>query len=193
MMETWALALLIVAAVVLTYLVAKTLVKVWARATYKRLLKQPQTEIDIDAFVGYDRNPVGAIKCVLVHKLQLGHRRASNKPIPIETIESTHVPGLRISRKRGSTTSTTGSDNATTTKAPVDVEKLIAESEKTPIVIATIRMGFGHHRLAYSVSSWAIQSGHPTIFHDLLSIKSGTLFDVSGFFVPTLTILIPDF
>jgi hypothetical protein len=46
---------------------------------------------------------------------------------------------------------------------------------KTPIIILTTRMGFGHHRLAYSTASWAIHSGHPTIFHDFMGIKSSTV------------------
>jgi hypothetical protein len=55
------------------------------------------------------------------------------------------------------------------------LDEFLAEhsnSDKKPIVIATIRMGFGHHRIAYSAASWAIKNGHPTIFHDLLNIHS---------------------
>ena len=30
------------------------------------------------------------------------------------------------------------------------------------IVVGTIRMGFGHHRIAYAASSWAVHTGKPT-------------------------------
>ena len=33
-------------------------------------------------------------------------------------------------------------------------------------------MGFGHHRIAYAASSWALGSGKATYFHDLLNIDS---------------------
>ena len=39
-------------------------------------------------------------------------------------------------------------------------------------MVGTIRMGFGHHRIAYAASSWALASGKATYFHDLLNIES---------------------
>jgi len=49
------------------------------------------------------------------------------------------------------------------------------------LVIGTIRMGFGHHRIAYAAASWGVKSGSSkdeaafpsgVYFHDLLSIES---------------------
>lgn len=168
-MESWALALVIIAAVFASYFVLKNVLKTWAVGAYRRILKNPATECDIDGFVGYEKNPVSALKCVLAHKIQIGNRKASLDPISLESVESPHVAGLRVSRKLGTDVST---DEDGSTSPAISIDQLISESEKTPIVIATIRMGFGHHRLAYSTASWAIQTGHPTIFHDLLSIKS---------------------
>jgi hypothetical protein len=37
------------------------------------------------------------------------------------------------------------------------------------LIVGTIRMGFGHHRIAYAASSWGIASGRTTYFHDLLN------------------------
>jgi len=39
-------------------------------------------------------------------------------------------------------------------------------------VVGTIRMGFGHHRIAYATASWGVASGRTTYFHDLLNIDS---------------------
>jgi hypothetical protein len=135
------------------------ILQVWAAGAYKNILQNPSTDCDIDTFVGA-QNPVSALKVVLAHKIQIGSRLASSDAIPLEVISSPHVEGLRVCRKLS------GSD-------AVSVDQLLQESDKKPIVIATIRMGFGHHRLAYSAASWALQTGHTTIFHDLLSIESG--------------------
>jgi len=162
MLQSWALALIIVAALIVGFWLLRTLVQIWAAAAYRKILQNPATECDIDVFVG-SKHPVSAVKCVLAQKIQIGSRQASSDAIPLQVASSPHVEGLRVSRKL------VGNDNDS-----MSMEQLIQESDKTPIVIATIRMGFGHHRLAYSAASWALQTGHPTIFHDLLSIESGT-------------------
>ena len=161
-METWALALLVVASALVSLYLLFKLLQVWAAGAYQNILQNPSTDCDIDAFVG-PQNPVSALKVVLMQHIQIGSRQASSDAIPLEVVSSPHVEGLRVSRKLS------GNNN----NGAVSVGQLIQESDKTPIVIATIRMGFGHHRLAYSTASWALQSGHPTIFHDLLSIESG--------------------
>ena len=159
-METWALALLVVASALVALYVLFKVLQVWAGGAYQNILQNPSTDCDIDAFVGV-KNPVSALKVVLAQRIQIGNRQASSDAIPLEVVSSPHVEGLRVSRKFSG-------------NEAVAIDQLIQESEKTPIVIATIRMGFGHHRLAYSTASWALQSGHPTIFHDLHSIESGT-------------------
>jgi len=166
MLQSWALALIIVAALIVGFWLLRTLVQIWAAAAYRKILQNPATECDIDVFVG-SKHPVSAVKCVLAQKIQIGSRQASSDAIPLEVASSPHVEGLRVSRKL------VGNDNNNDDDDAISVEQLIQESDKTPIVIATIRMGFGHHRLAYSAASWALQTGHPTVFHDLLSIESG--------------------
>lgn len=52
------------------------------------------------------------------------------------------------------------------------------DSEETsslpPVIVGTIRMGFGHHRIAYAAASWGLNSdeGRETWFHDFLNIDS---------------------
>lgn len=48
----------------------------------------------------------------------------------------------------------------------------IRSSRGGTIFVGTIRMGFGHHRIAYAASSWGLDAGMATYFHDLLNIKS---------------------
>jgi hypothetical protein len=166
-LEPWAIALIVLAGIVVGGYLMLQLLRVWAKGVYNRLQKESKTACDIDAFVDVQRNPVHALKVVLVYKFQLGNRTASTDPIPLECSPSPHVDGLQVSRRSGTTNTESDKD-----KVVVPLEQILAETEKPPIVIATIRMGFGHHRLAYSAASWALQAGHVAIFHDLLNIES---------------------
>jgi len=40
------------------------------------------------------------------------------------------------------------------------------------LIVGTVRMGFGHHRIARSVYTWSQALGHTTFLHDLLAIES---------------------
>lgn len=161
-MESWALALIIIGGVLLGLFILQQLFKAYTKSYYKWILTHPSTQCDIDAFVEPTASPIDTVKVWFIHKIQLGNRVASNKAIPLEIYESDHVPGLFVSRKLATKTSGTSYSD------------FVAAQSQKPIVVATIRMGFGHHRLAYSAASWALQTGRPTIFHDLLSIESGT-------------------
>jgi hypothetical protein len=163
-LEPWHLALVIIGGIIGALGFLYIVLVLWAQGSYVSIKKSLGTALDIDAFVGGDY-PVKSVKCVLAHKLRLGNREPSLEAIPLECFDSPHVTGLKVSRKSGTPAS---ADN----KNVVPLDQILSESRKTPIVIATIRMGFGHHRLAYSAASWALQSGHPTIFHDLLNITS---------------------
>jgi hypothetical protein len=170
-MEAWIIAVICLVAFIVIVAFCAVAVKAWAQAAYDYILKNPQTQCDIDAFVGPD-NPVSKVKVAIAHKLQIGARTAQTTPIALELFDSPHVPGLKVSRKAGDPPPANSGIAATTI---VSLEDYLEAGNK-PVVIATIRMGFGHHRVAYSAASWALKNGHPTIFHDLLNIKSGTLF-----------------
>ena len=200
-MESWAIALIAVGATIVGLYLLKVWIQVWARGAYTTLkMQHPQSHCDIDAFVNNHKttNPVNAVKCVLSHHIQIGSSRKKlrgDSAIPLEFYESSHVPGLYVSQRRRGVDD--GMDHATvkpkkgasTAAAAAAPTKTYAwndlmsgnasstnTSNKSPIVVCTIRMGFGHHRLAYSVSSWAMSTGRTTIFHDLLNIDSRTYF-----------------
>jgi hypothetical protein len=201
-MESWALVLIVIAAIIVVGYVGKVWIQIWARHKYQTLkVQSPISHCDIDTFVNNHKvqNPVNAVKCVLSHQIQIGNHMkhlSKDKPIPLEFYESSHVPGLYVSQRQGGTR--TGTKTTTTATATTyDWDTLLAKSSSSststtaastsssssstntttlPIVVCTIRMGFGHHRLAYSVSSWAMSTGRTTIFHDLLNIDSRTLF-----------------
>jgi hypothetical protein len=174
-METWALALLIIAVVLVNLYALRRCIQLWARRAYRRMKQSPPSSCDIDAFVNIQTNPVNAVKCVLAHQLQIGRQfQGTSAPIPLEFQKSPHVPGLYVSRRRGSSAAPSSTEACPLTQVFANMNKNASPVEALPIVVCTIRMGFGHHRLAYSVSSWALSTGHPTIFHDLLSIDSRT-------------------
>ena len=93
--------------------------------------------------------------CIL-HRLNVGNHTPSLVPLKLAEATSPFVPGLRV-------TSRQGSDPAA---------KPFAPPASGSIVVGTIRMGFGHHRIAYAATSWGLASGKATYFHDLLNIDS---------------------
>lgn len=141
------------------------LVGIWAKGEYERLKNNPKTECDVDAHVT-DKNPVDPIKVVFAARAQLGSAVASPETIPLEMFSSPFIKGLNVVRRQGQTTPA----NATGVQQLDDFLK--GAGSKKPVVVMTIRMGFGHHRLAYSTVSWALGMGYPTVFHDMLNIES---------------------
>ena len=177
-MEEWWIRVLLLAMIglALVGMALNVLAQWWGSSAYKAILESPKTECDIDAFVGH-KNPVSSFKVAAAHRLRMGWRQARTVPIPLECTPSPHVKGLYVSRnatKEGGQKS----DDAAAIPLQNLLPRLTAEGtidktdSKKTIVVATIRMGFGHHRLAYSACSWAIAKGYTTIFHDLLNISS---------------------
>jgi hypothetical protein len=167
----------IVVGVVTLYLALKTVLKAWGTFTYDTLMKKYSTvsNCNIDEFCG-PSNPPNKFKVMLVHKLRVGGRTPSTTPIELECVKSEHVDGLWVSQAKGT-------KSTATTKPATPLEELIPrktkegfmdkrDKNKQTVVVATIRMGFGHHRLAYSACSWALSKGYTTIFHDLIHIES---------------------
>eukprot|EP00962_Isochrysis_galbana_P016021 scaffold4577_cov135-Isochrysis_galbana.AAC.9 len=92
---------------------------------------------------------------VLLHYLNVGsHRADKTSMLTLEDAPSPFVPNLRV-------TSRAGTRDGGSPFAPSNA-----------IVVATIRMGFGHHRIAYAATSWALATNRSTYFHDLLNIDS---------------------
>jgi hypothetical protein len=152
----------IVTTILATFMALYYLLDVWASNYYYECKQNPPSNCDIDKFVPTKANKM---KCAMMHKVQIGNRQARETPIALECTPSPFVDGLLVSRGVV--------DNATDhPMALTDVLDNAKRSNKPTVVVATIRMGFGHHRLAYSACSWALESGHTTIFHDLLNIKS---------------------
>lgn len=151
--------------------ILKVALKAWATAAYATLKATSPSQCDIDEFVG-PSNPVNPIKVMVVHALRVGKRQPSTQPIELECIKSTHVEGLWVSQAKGSSSSTATPLEQLIPRKTQEGFMDKRDKNKQTVVVATIRMGFGHHRLAYSACSWALSKGYTTIFHDLINIES---------------------
>jgi hypothetical protein len=171
--HTWgALVATLLVGCLTMFMLLKAALRSWAVAAYQTLKATSPSQCDIDAFVG-PTNPLNPIKVMLVHKLRVGSRKPSTQPIELECIKSKHVDGLWVSQAKGtSSESAVPLDQLVPKKTPEGFMDKRDKPKSQTVVVATIRMGFGHHRLAYSACSWAMSKGYTTIFHDLINIES---------------------
>jgi len=153
------------------------LLQAWAEKAYDFYLNDPPSNCDIDAFVStsdYNSNPPKKLKVCFMHKVQcrgMKGRTARTAPMELECTKSPHVEGLYVSRQAASEGGSASPEGAIPIEKVLEV-KQPGHKNKPPVIVATIRMGFGHHRIAYSACSWAMERGHTTIFHDFLNIES---------------------
>lgn len=111
------------------------------------------------AYVGEPSPPLKSrAKVVLMHSFNVGRHAASAEPHALAEVVSPHMPGLHVTLRAGT--------------PAASAAKPCAATPVSSLVVGTIRMGFGHHRIAYATASWGVESSHRTYFHDLLSIES---------------------
>ena len=177
--EVYGDVLIIIAIVIAGLFVFKFILTQYAKSRYNFMLTHPSTPLDVDGFVNIVKNAPSYIKIWFLCKLSFGSRTPSTEHVKLASVESSHVSGLQVTEraeKRSGSKKTPSTD-----ASPVVIEK----SSAAPLVIGTIRMGFGHHRIAYAACSWALHadedmgtsptkknSTRTTYFHDLLNIDS---------------------
>lgn len=165
-LDSYAVSLIILASILVGLYILWRLVLLYATKSYKKLVAK--NAVSVDDFVGQPNpSPTSCLKVVAINHMNLGTRTASREGLELTASESDKVPGLMITRRKTSASSSPPQDSVVNdTSKPV------------PIVIGTIRMGFGHHRIAYAASSWALESSktaksnRKTYFHDFLNIDS---------------------
>ena len=182
-LEPWQTALIALAVVFVGLFVIIQLARLYAKRIYHKWLHTPvATPLDVDSFVNSSVNPPKYLKIAVLQRLSVGDRKATNEVIELSSYDSTHLPGLQITQRAQPRP---GSNKTFETKcSPIK----ISSDLPAPLVIGTIRMGFGHHRIAYATCSWAIHAdkdhaalssttaktpaARTTYFHDLLNIDS---------------------
>lgn len=93
-------------------------------------------------------------------------------PIPLEATTSPFVDKLKVNHDAASASALSVRGGETGSAGGGTPRLAIRPSRDGTVFVGTIRMGFGHHRIAYSASSWGLDAGMSTYFHDLLNIKS---------------------
>ena len=93
---------------------------------------------------------------MLLNYLNVGSHKISNVEVKLAAAPSPFVKDLLVTSKAGTR----------------EGSKPLAPGKNGGLVVGTIRMGFGHHRIAYAATSWGVASGRTTYFHDLLNIDS---------------------
>jgi len=177
--ESWGDVLIIILIVLVGLFILKVLFTSYAKSSYHNRLKNPSTPLDVDGFVDIAKNAPKYIKVWFLCKLSFGDRKPSEETVKLASVESTHVPGLQVTERAEERKGSKIQSSANAKPLKID------PAAPTPLVIGTIRMGFGHHRIAYAACSWAVHAdadsgsspnkkstGRTTYFHDLLNVDS---------------------
>lgn len=94
-------------------------------------------------------------------------------PVELEAMPSSYVDKLKVNHDSASAAAISLRGGRTGGGAGGGAPRLaIRSSRGGTVFVGTIRMGFGHHRIAYAASSWGLDAGMGTYFHDLLNINS---------------------
>ncbi len=103
-------------------------------------------------FFGQQPSATERLKGSLAARLTLGGLKAdASRAIPLRAHDFEEVPGLRVFRMG---------------------ESEPFEPAEDELLVGTVRMGFGHHRIAYAVYTWALALDKRPLLHDLLDIES---------------------
>lgn len=112
------------------------------------------TALDVDTYMNAEPSLMDRAFVALTHAMSAG-RYEKSPPVQLSAEPSQFMPGLKVNVARTDALGT-----------------LTMESPKTAITIGSIRMGFGHHRIAYAATSWALAEDGETYFHDLLATNA---------------------
>ena len=130
-------------------------VAIYAKREYRSIIASHN--VTVDEWTHSSPSTMEMVQAVIAFKLASRYNK-SDKAYSIATRESSNVKGL-----------------LTTRRAP-EGESPKSDNTKPPLVIGTIRMGFGHQRIAHGVASWALdacqQDDRDVYFHDIVNINS---------------------
>jgi len=153
MLKGWQIFLIVFAGILALIWVLYQLVLMWATRAYARMVEN--NTLSVDDFVAEHPSPHSCFKCVVLHYFNVGSKVPSEEVLDLRVEESDKVEGLKVTYR---------SDVKAT-----DANK----NKKPPLIVGTIRMGFGHHRIAYAATSWGLNDASRDVyFHDLLNIES---------------------
>mmetsp|Transcript_14584 Transcript_14584/g.29570 ORF Transcript_14584/g.29570 Transcript_14584/m.29570 type:complete len:551 (+) Transcript_14584:197-1849(+) len=105
------------------------------------------------------------LQCVLLHVTTKWTRHLHKTPYALVAEPHKYIPGLKPTRAA----------RKNEVSNIVNKDKSNKASPPPPLVIGTIRMGFGHHRISYAVASYVLQEENDdnrreVYFHDIATI-----------------------
>ena len=156
-MDILTMALVALASVAVGIFLIWKLLLLAAPGWYSKMIEG--NHVSVDDFVGGPPSAKSALKSVLMNWLSVGSRVAKREGYDLKTEDSDKVPGLKVTSRDEKGTKSNGG------------------AGKPPVIVGTIRMGFGHHRIAYAATSWGLGGDvackdRDTWFHDFLNIES---------------------
>jgi hypothetical protein len=158
-LEGWQIFLIVLAGILALLFIAYQCILCWATRAYAKMVEH--NTISVDDFVNEHPTPSQCLKCVLLNRFNVGKKIPSTEILELRVEESDKVDGLKVTFR---------SDVSTKQESAAAKN---AGTKKPPLVVGTIRMGFGHHRIAYAATSWGLgDASRDVYFHDLLNIES---------------------
>eukprot|EP00611_Tribonema_gayanum_P027828 TRINITY_DN6996_c0_g1_i1.p1 TRINITY_DN6996_c0_g1~~TRINITY_DN6996_c0_g1_i1.p1 ORF type:complete len:416 (-),score=131.69 TRINITY_DN6996_c0_g1_i1:965-2113(-) len=115
------------------------------------------TAVDADMFSGSTPTLSDRLSVSLTHRITSGSISKSD-PIELSATPSPYIDNLL------NTSVLKGNDAQPLTIDPA--------ADPPSVIVGSIRMGFGHHRIARAAATWGAGTGLATYFHDFLAIDS---------------------
>ena len=128
LLSTGAKAALISCAVVIAFVfVVWRCLLIWARRAYSRMIAA--NTISVDSFVQSKPSASSCLKCVLMHRFNVGSKKPNYKGLELTATKSDKVDGLIVTKKAGPQDKTLQSSNSTSA----------TKNKPPPLVVGTIR------------------------------------------------------
>jgi len=165
-LQPWYTAVIIILSIILFFYLLFRLALLLAPSLYQKMIAE--NTISVDDFVKSKPSPRSALKSWAMNRMSVGSRKAKkdvSEGYPLSVVDSDKVDGIKVTSRSSSGTS-------------ASISNVDDGSKPMPIVVGTIRMGFGHHRIAYAATSWGVggegnlSKERETWFHDFLNIES---------------------
>mmetsp|Transcript_34449 Transcript_34449/g.90938 ORF Transcript_34449/g.90938 Transcript_34449/m.90938 type:complete len:542 (+) Transcript_34449:94-1719(+) len=141
----------------------------------------------VEKYFGIPASCQDNAKVCLQMKMAYGstHNMDTNRVIPLVPRPSPYVKGMQVYLPVDDEPQQTGTPTLGITKqtskcrladSHPDLPSLMAfpsvALQGKPVIVGTVRMGFGHHRIAYSAVTWALEMGAQPYLVDILAIDS---------------------
>jgi hypothetical protein len=141
-LQGWKIILIILAGVLALLFIVYQCILCWATRAYVKMVQD--NTISVDDFINEHPTPSQCLKCVLLNRFNVGNKIPSTEILELRVEESDKVDGLKVTYR---------SDVSTKQESAAAKN---SGTKKAPLVVGTIRMGFGHHRIAYAATSWGL-------------------------------------